>query len=213
MEAIRKTKGKLTTEEHEAKNLEELSNGPLIIFTESIKNNTQVLINCHNNRRLLDKVRYFDRHLNMVLVWTTSKPVHRDRFLGKMFLRGYSVIKTIKKDTSHIDTDNKKPVALPFLVKNCKEVGEETMPEAADITKRIEGTLLELHKTKRNVPINGRWNISEPEDVLEEYEESCDSPGVMGARLQLQAMGAPTIKDISSQLTRYCPRVWRVNNK
>ena len=55
----------------------------------------------------LGRVRAFDRHLNMVLeevkeVWTTedrvgqgkrtSKPVHRDRFLGKMFLRGDSII-------------------------------------------------------------------------------------------------------------------------
>ena len=54
------------------------------------------------------------------------------------------------------------------------------MSEATDITKRIEGTLPELHKTKRNVPINGRCDISEPKDVLEEYEESCGSPGVSG---------------------------------
>ena len=101
LEAIRKMKGKLTTGECEAKNLQELSNGPLSIFTESIKNNTQVLINCRNNRKLLGRVSYFDRHLNMVLeevkeMWTTSKPVHRDRFLGKMFLRGNSVIIVVK---------------------------------------------------------------------------------------------------------------------
>ena len=97
----------MTTEEREAKNLEELSNGPLSILTESVKNDTQVLINCRDNRKLLGRVRAFDRHLNMVLeevkeVWTTedrvgqgkrtSKPVHRDRFLGKMFLRGDSII-------------------------------------------------------------------------------------------------------------------------
>ena len=56
-------------------------------------------------------------------------------------------------------------------------------------------------------------NISEPKDVLEEYEESCDSQGVIGARLQPQAMGAPTIKDMPSHITSYCPRVWRVGNK
>ena len=37
LEAMRKKKGKLTTEEREAKNLEELSNGPLSILTESVK--------------------------------------------------------------------------------------------------------------------------------------------------------------------------------
>ena len=41
----------------------------------SVKNNTQVLINCRNNRKLLGRVRAFDRHCNMVLenvreMWT-----------------------------------------------------------------------------------------------------------------------------------------------
>ena len=56
-------------------------------------------------------MRAFDKHLDMVLeevkeMWTTedrdrrrirtSKTVHRDRFLGKRFLRGDSVIVVIK---------------------------------------------------------------------------------------------------------------------
>ncbi|XP_020590310.1 probable small nuclear ribonucleoprotein Sm D2 [Phalaenopsis equestris] len=67
----------------------------------------QVLINCRNNRKLLGRVRAFDRHCNMVLenvreMWTevpkTGKgkkkalPVNKDRFISKMFLRGDSVI-------------------------------------------------------------------------------------------------------------------------
>ncbi|KAK1551621.1 hypothetical protein Q3G72_001433 [Acer saccharum] len=73
----------------------------------SVKNNTQVLINCRNNKKLLGRVRAFDRHCNMVLenvreMWTevpkTGKgkkkalPVNKDRFISKMFLRGDSVI-------------------------------------------------------------------------------------------------------------------------
>ncbi|VAH86084.1 unnamed protein product [Triticum turgidum subsp. durum] len=67
----------------------------------------QVLINCRNNKKLLGRVRAFDRHCNMVLenvreMWTevpkTGKgkkkalPVNKDRFISKMFLRGDSVI-------------------------------------------------------------------------------------------------------------------------
>ena len=54
---------------------EEFSTGPLSVLTQSIKSNTQVLINCRNNKKLLGRVKAFDRHCNMVLenvkeVWT-----------------------------------------------------------------------------------------------------------------------------------------------
>mmetsp|Transcript_7256 Transcript_7256/g.18602 ORF Transcript_7256/g.18602 Transcript_7256/m.18602 type:complete len:116 (+) Transcript_7256:24-371(+) len=86
---------------------EEFATGPLSVLTQSVKNNTQVLINCRNNKKLLGRVRAFDRHCNMVLenvkeMWTevpksgkgkkAAKPVNRDRFIPKMFLRGDSVI-------------------------------------------------------------------------------------------------------------------------
>ncbi|KAK7846808.1 putative small nuclear ribonucleoprotein sm d2 [Quercus suber] len=68
---------------------------------------TKVLINCRNNKKLLGRVRAFDRHCNMVLenvreMWTEvpktgkgkkkAQPVNKDRFISKMFLRGDSVI-------------------------------------------------------------------------------------------------------------------------
>jgi small nuclear ribonucleoprotein D2 len=65
------------------------------------RNHTQVLINCRNNRKLLARVKAFDRHCNMVLenvkeMWTEKsgkdKGVNKDRFISKMFLRGDSVI-------------------------------------------------------------------------------------------------------------------------
>jgi len=92
-----------------------------------------VLINCRNNRKLLGRVKAFDRHCNMVLenvkeMWTEAraalrthlgpalaltaglcpqvprtgkgqkkaKPVHKDRFITKMFLRGDSVILVLR---------------------------------------------------------------------------------------------------------------------
>jgi len=85
---------------------EEFATGPLSVLTQSVKNNTQVLINCRNNKKLLGRVRAFDRHCNMVLenvkeMWTEmpragkgkgAKPINRDRFIPKLFLRGDSVI-------------------------------------------------------------------------------------------------------------------------
>ncbi|CAK8996218.1 unnamed protein product [Durusdinium trenchii] len=69
----------------------------------------QVLINCRNNRKILARVKAFDRHSNMVLenvreMWTEvphggkkkAKPVNKDRFISKMFLRGDSVILVLR---------------------------------------------------------------------------------------------------------------------
>ncbi|PKI32038.1 hypothetical protein CRG98_047569 [Punica granatum] len=57
---------------------EEFNTGPLSVLMMSVKSNTQVLINCRNNRKLLGRVRAFDRHCNMVLenvreMWTEIK--------------------------------------------------------------------------------------------------------------------------------------------
>ena len=85
----------------------EFNTGPLSVLAQSVKNNTQVLINCRNNKKLLGRVKAFDRHCNMVLenvkeIWVEvpksgkgakkGAPVHKDRFISKMFLRGDSVI-------------------------------------------------------------------------------------------------------------------------
>ena len=76
-----------------------------------MRNHTQVLISTRNNRKLLARVKAFDRHCNMVLenvkeMWTevpksgkgkkAAKPVNKDRFISKMFLRGDSVILVLR---------------------------------------------------------------------------------------------------------------------
>ncbi|KFH05900.1 small nuclear ribonucleoprotein [Toxoplasma gondii VAND] len=80
--------------------------GPLSVLAASVKDNSQVLINCRNNRKVLGRVKAFDRHCNLVLtdvreMWTeTSKgggkkkvrTVNKDRFISKLFLRGDAVI-------------------------------------------------------------------------------------------------------------------------
>ncbi|RKF64343.1 Small nuclear ribonucleoprotein Sm D2 [Erysiphe neolycopersici] len=84
----------------------EFTSGPLSILQTAVRSHTQVLISCRNNRKLLARVKAFDRHCNMVLenvkeMWTEiprtntgkkGRPVNKDRFISKMFLRGDSVI-------------------------------------------------------------------------------------------------------------------------
>jgi small nuclear ribonucleoprotein (snRNP)-like protein len=64
----------------------EISQGPLSVLQQSVRNHTQVLISLRNNRKLLGRVKAFDRHSNMVLenvkeMWTeypkskSKKPV------------------------------------------------------------------------------------------------------------------------------------------
>jgi small nuclear ribonucleoprotein (snRNP)-like protein len=44
----------------------EVSQGPLSVLQQSVRNNTQVLISLRNNKKLLGRVKAFDRHANMV---------------------------------------------------------------------------------------------------------------------------------------------------
>ncbi|XP_077267445.1 small ribonucleoprotein particle protein SmD2 [Temnothorax americanus] len=112
MSSLTKPKSEMTPEELAKREEEEFNTGPLSVLTQSVKNNTQVLINCRNNKKLLGRVKAFDRlYCNMVLenvkeTWTElpgtgkgkkkAKPVNKDRFILKMFLRGNSVILVLR---------------------------------------------------------------------------------------------------------------------
>lgn len=101
-------KGKNELTEYEVAQIEayEFTNGPLSLLQTAVRAHQQVLISCRNNRKLLARVKAFDRHCNMVLenvkeMWTETprkangekgRPVNKDRFISKMFLRGDSVI-------------------------------------------------------------------------------------------------------------------------
>lgn len=94
-----------TPEEVEKKEQEGFEQGPLSVLLESVKDQKQVLINLRNNRKLLGKVKAFDRHCNMVLenvqeMWTeypkNGVPKPKTRFIRKMFLRGDSVILVLR---------------------------------------------------------------------------------------------------------------------
>ena len=84
----------------------------------------QVLINCRNNKKLLARVKAFDRHCNMVLenvkeMWTEvpktgkgqqkAKPVNTERLVSTLFLRGNSVI-LVLKNPMRIHCKKKNPM-------------------------------------------------------------------------------------------------------
>jgi small nuclear ribonucleoprotein D2 len=58
---LQKPKSEMTPEELAKREEEEFNTGPLSVLTQSVKNNTQVLINCRNNKKLLGRVKAFDR--------------------------------------------------------------------------------------------------------------------------------------------------------
>lgn len=67
----------MTVEELAKIEEEQFSTGPLSVLTTAVKNNTQVMINCRNNRKIIARVKAFDRHCNMVLenvkeMWTET---------------------------------------------------------------------------------------------------------------------------------------------
>lgn len=86
--------------EYEIQQVEEheFTVGPLSILQTAVRSHTQVLISIRNNRKLLARVKAFDRHCNMVLenvkeMWTETprlasgkkgRPVNKDRFISKM---------------------------------------------------------------------------------------------------------------------------------
>ncbi|PXF42949.1 Small nuclear ribonucleoprotein Sm D2 [Gracilariopsis chorda] len=85
---------------------DEFDVGPLSVLKKAVVNETAVLINVRNNKKLLARVKAFDRHCNMVLTNVTeiwyeypktakggkTQRVEKTRTISKMFLRGDSVI-------------------------------------------------------------------------------------------------------------------------
>ena len=55
--ALTKPKSEMSAEELQAREEEEFNTGPLSVLTQSVKNNTQVLINCMQS--LLKKYVYY----------------------------------------------------------------------------------------------------------------------------------------------------------
>ena len=111
-----KPKSELSQEELRELEEYEMANGPLSMLLKAVKGHTKVLVSCRNNRKLVARVKAFDRHFNMVLtdvkeMWSeggkprrgkgkrVSKPVNKDRFISKLFLRGDSVVLVVLTKT------------------------------------------------------------------------------------------------------------------
>lgn len=90
------------------------SEGPLSLLAACVRDNCQVLVNCRHNRKILGRIKAFDRHCNLLLtdareMWTEQmrvatggeggapakkikRTVNKDRYIARLFLRGDSVI-------------------------------------------------------------------------------------------------------------------------
>lgn len=87
--------------------------GPFSSLLKSVRINDQILVSCRNNKKILGTLKAFDRHLNLVLenvceTWTeksskNQKPVAKERFYNKLFLRGDSVILIVPNLESNIN--------------------------------------------------------------------------------------------------------------
>lgn len=99
-----------TDEKPHASLIDNPKEGPLTLLQKCVVENCQILINCRNQRKILARLKAYDRHMNMVLenvreMWTEvpkggrgggKKAINKDRFIQKMFLRGDSVITVLK---------------------------------------------------------------------------------------------------------------------
>ena len=65
---------------------EDFSAGPMALLVDAVKNRSQVLVNIRNGRKLLTKVKAFDRHMNMVL--TVRGPEKGGPNLARLFGEG-----------------------------------------------------------------------------------------------------------------------------
>ncbi|KAL4173252.1 hypothetical protein KRP22_008406 [Phytophthora ramorum] len=138
---------------------EEFQKGPLSVLMHSVKNNSQVLINVRNNHKLLARVKAFDRHCNMVLenvkeMWTevpksgkgkkAAKPVNKDRFVSKMFLRGDSVI-ILLSCVSELQPRMSSLLELP------SELLEHRVCQYLDVVSVIQLSLVN-HRLQKEIP-------------------------------------------------------------
>ena len=118
---MNKPKSEMTPEELEKREEEEFNTGPLSVLTQSVKNNTQVLINCRNNKKLLGRVKAFDRHCNMVLegvkeMWTEMPRTGKGK--KSIFLMLYVFcenIPSLKVDLGNLRKPSKISILCPVL--------------------------------------------------------------------------------------------------
>ena len=143
-----------------------LNEGPLSLLKEAVRTNSQILIYCRNNRKLLGRIRAFDRHMNIILeavceIWSEMmkgknkqhKLRNRERFISKMFLRGDSIILIVKNPN---DT---------------KTEGEKKIKEKKEKEKKKENEEKEKENEKGKKDNNDGIKLDEDQKSDEEEKE------------------------------------------
>ncbi|QSL65972.1 hypothetical protein MERGE_003109 [Pneumocystis wakefieldiae] len=149
---VSKPRSELTEAEIQQLEAYEFDTGPLSVLQQAVQNHNQVLISCRNNRKLLARVKAFDRHSNMVLenvkeMWTETprnakgkkgKPVNKDRFISKMFLRGDSVILILRNTVqSLIKFDHIIDISIPFPTEQLASQAAAVLSVDSELKKHL----------------------------------------------------------------------------
>ena len=184
-------------DKNKEKAVEEMINeGPLSLLKEAVRTNSQILIYCRNNRKLLGRIRAFDRHMNIILeavceIWSemmkgkskTHKLRNRERFISKMFLRGDSIILIVKNpnDTKNEEEKEKKEEKEEEKIKEEKEEKnkgielKEEEEEEKDMKKEIKKEEEEEENEIKSEEKKKETKVKKKKKKLEEKSEESSS--------------------------------------
>ena len=175
---------------------EMINEGPLSLLKEAVRTNSQILIYCRNNRKLLGRIRAFDRHMNIILeavceIWSemmkgkskTHKLRNRERFISKMFLRGDSIILIVKNpnDTKNEEEKEKKEEKEEEKIKEEKEEKnkgielKEEEEEEKDMKKDIKKEEEEEENEIKSEEKKKETKVKKKKKKLEEKSEESSS--------------------------------------
>ena len=161
---------------------EMINEGPLSLLKDAVRTNSQILIYCRNNRKLLGRIRAFDRHMNIILeavceIWSEMmkrknkqrKLRNRERFIQKMFLRGDSIILIVKNPNETKTEGDKK-------IKDKKYKKKENDEKEKEKEEKDNNKMIELDEDKKNEE-DEKEKISEDKKgkKKKKYEEKYDS--------------------------------------
>ena len=161
---------------------EMINEGPLSLLKDAVRTNSQILIYCRNNRKLLGRIRAFDRHMNIILeavceIWSEMmkgknkqrKLRNRERFIQKMFLRGDSIILIVKNPNETKTEGDKK-------IKDKKDKKKENDEKEKEKDKKDNNNMIQLDEDKKSEE-DEKEKISEDKKgkKKKKYEEKYDS--------------------------------------
>ena len=161
---------------------EMINEGPLSLLKDAVRTNSQILIYCRNNRKLLGRIRAFDRHMNIILeavceIWSEMmkgknkqrKLRNRERFIQKMFLRGDSIILIVKNPNETKTEGDKK-------IKDKKDKKKENDEKEKEKEKKDNNNMIQLDEDKKSEEDEKEKIPEDKKDKKKKkYEEKYDS--------------------------------------